>query len=254
MADSDSIKIKYGSSFELVTRVEDDTLVYKAISAITQGAPVRLTVTAHAMPPDWRGAITNVAGMTELNATANAVTDDDYKVFTVVDPNTLEINAINAAGFSAYVSGGILQYYAPFGLADHTGRLGIKARPGLAPVLMKCTAAGTSGSVKPTGAGSDGSVIWQLAASGTPAYEWRPETAYQLDDVVDLTDLLLLSTSNGRLAIDSTNYRITATLTAAETRLATWRRGWASLELTSAAGKVTEIFQRPVVVESEVTT
>lgn len=130
MAASKDIAIRQGATFSMVLRWEAPPIVYKPITAITQSAPVRLTVPSHGVPTGWRVAVTNVKGMTEINASANSVKDADYHPATVVDSNTVEINEINAAGYKAYISGGQLQYNTPVDLSGYSARMSIKDKIG----------------------------------------------------------------------------------------------------------------------------
>ena len=130
MADTKDIQINQGKTFSLVLRWETEPQVYRSITAIQQTAPVRLTVNTTGLPDGWRCAVTNVKGMTEINAEANALREKDFNPVTIVDATTLEINSINAAGFKPYVSGGILQFNTPVSLTGYTGRLQIKDKVG----------------------------------------------------------------------------------------------------------------------------
>ena len=130
MATKKDFTIVQGKTFPHVVRWETDPIQYRTISAIQQSAPVRLTVIGHEIPDGWPGAVTNVKGMTEINAEANSLTESDYNPITVIDDDTVEINAINAAGFKAYSSGGILQHNTPVDLTGYTARMQIKDKVG----------------------------------------------------------------------------------------------------------------------------
>ena len=130
MAATKDLTIQQGRTFSLALRWESTPVVYRPITAIAQTAPARLTVPAHGVPDGWRVAITNVKGMTEINAEANKLTSRDYHQATVLDANTVEINDINAAGFKAYTSGGYIQFDNPVDLTGFTARLTIKNRVG----------------------------------------------------------------------------------------------------------------------------
>lgn len=130
MADTKDLLITQGKTFSLVLRWETEPVIYRPITAIQQTAPVRMTVDTTGLPDGWRCAVTNVKGMTEINAEANALRDKDYNPVTVIDSTTLEINAINAAGFKSRVSGGILQYNTPVSLVGYTSRMKIKDKVG----------------------------------------------------------------------------------------------------------------------------
>lgn len=217
----------------LVIRWETNAIIYKQISAISQTAPVRMTVTGHSCPSGWRAAVSGVKGMVEMNVADPArIRDDEYHQVTVIDANTIEFNDVNAAAFKAYTSGGYLQYNTPADLTGQTARMAIKAKAGESN-LLKCTVGGVAGTVKPTAAGKDGTVTWVAATSGTPAKEWVAGATYAINDVIDTTDLLRLTTENGRIAIDTSGKTITLTVSAADTALMTWKRGVFDLEMVS---------------------
>lgn len=218
----------------LVIRWETNAIIYKQISAISQTAPVRMTVTGHNIPNGWRAAVSGVKGMVEINvADPSRIRDDEYHQVTVIDANTVEMNEVNAAGFRTYASGGYLQYNTPADLTGQTARLAIKAKAGESN-LLKCTVGGVAGTVKPTAAGKDGAVTWVATVSGTPEKEWVAGATYVADDVVDTTDLLRLTTENGRIAIDTSGKTISLTVSAADTALMGWKRGEYDLEMVSS--------------------
>ena len=130
MAASKDLALTQGKTFTLALRWETSPIVYKPITGITATAPVRLTVTGHSCPDGWRAAVTGVKGMTEINGEANKLKEGDYHAVTVIDPDTLEFNEINAASFKPYVSGGHLQYHTPVNLAGATTRMAIKDKVG----------------------------------------------------------------------------------------------------------------------------
>lgn len=134
--------IRQGRTFKYVVRPERLPLVYKPITAIAQSAPVTITATAHGLATGWGAAVTNVGGMTELNATANALREADFKPVTVVDPNTITINSVDAAGFDAYTSGGHLVYYTPVSLAGAVARLDLRDAIGGALLYQMSTTLG----------------------------------------------------------------------------------------------------------------
>ena len=137
MATNDMI-IERGRTFNNVLRLEIEPIVYKPITAITQTAPVRITVPAHGLKDGWRAAVTNVKGMGEINAEANNLTARDYHEATVIDADTVEFNDVNAAGFKAYISGGVLQYNTPMSLTGFKARQDIKDKVG-GMVLLSLT-------------------------------------------------------------------------------------------------------------------
>ena len=197
-----NLTIQQGRTYACLVRWgQKDSLIYKPITAIAQTAPARLTVPGHGLTDGWSVAVTNVKGMTEINATANKVTGRDYRPATVLDADTIEINAINAAGFRAYASGGYVQYQAPIDLTGYKARMTIRNRQGG-------------------------------------------------------TELLTLTTENGRISVDPVARTITLNISAADTALLAWTRGVYDLEMVSndPTPKVTLIMSGSVAVTKEITT
>ena len=126
----DDWTIYQGRTFKRVVRWETEPVVYKPITAITQTAPVEITAVGHGLKSGWYAAVTNVAGMTEINAPANAPKTADYKQVTVVDVDTITINTVDAASFSAYKSGGYIRYNTPSDLNGAEVRINIRDRVG----------------------------------------------------------------------------------------------------------------------------
>lgn len=117
-----NLTIYQGATFEEPLRWESGTKVYKPITAITNTAPVVITAVAHGIPVGWRAKVTNVSGMKEL------VSADEYRVVTAVTADTVEFNAVNAIGYTPYVSGGILEYNEPVDLLGYTARMQIRGK------------------------------------------------------------------------------------------------------------------------------
>ncbi len=125
------INIIQGKTFERVVRWETEPFIYVPIASIARSAPARIvTDIAHGLQDGWRVAVVSAGGMREINAESNPPKERDYTRCTVIDPETVDLNKINAAEFSAYTSGGYLQFYTPMSLAGCTARLVIKDRVG----------------------------------------------------------------------------------------------------------------------------
>lgn len=122
--------IYQGRTFQYVLRWDTDPMVYKAITAISRTAPAQLTVPGHGLASGWYAAVTDVVGMTEINAQSNAPRTSDYRQVTVVDVDTISFNDLSTAGFSAYVSGGYLRYRTPKSLAGAVARMDIRDHVG----------------------------------------------------------------------------------------------------------------------------
>ena len=235
MAAQQDLIITRGKTFTLVIRWGTEPIVYKAITAIQQSAPVRITAVGHGLVDGWPVAVTNAKGMTEINAEANNVRDSDFHPATVIDADTIEINDINASGFKPYASGGIIQFNTPVDLAGYKARDTIKKKVG--KNMLICTGAGTTGSVLPTGPGADGGATW--AATALPATkQWAAGVAFSVGDVIDTTALLFLSTENGGIAIDNAAKTITLSIRAYDSAAETWSQGIHELEMVKPGATV----------------
>jgi hypothetical protein len=127
MMQKQNFTIKQGDTFRKLVRWEQLPYIYKAISGITNTAPVRITVAGtHGLTDGWRAAVVSVIGMDEINAPHSPPYDTDMQPVTVVDPNHVELNAVNAAEYSPYKSGGYLQFYTPVDLTGYTARMQIR--------------------------------------------------------------------------------------------------------------------------------
>lgn len=168
MAKTTNLTILQGKTFTLSLRWETEPIVYRGITNVQQTAPARLTVPGHGMVDGWRAAITNVKGMTEINAEANNVKDRDYHPVTVVDSNTIEINDINAAGFKAYQSGGYVQFNTPIDLAGYTARMSIKDKVG-GTELESLTTENSGILINNT----NKTITLSISAADTAAYDWK---------------------------------------------------------------------------------
>lgn len=126
------LKIYQGSTFTQVLRWESYTKIYKPITAITQAAPVVITAVAHGLTVGWRVKLSNILGMKELNSS-------EYYTATAITTDTVTLNDINSVGYTAYVSGGILEYNEPESLAGCTARMQIRAKVGSTAILLELT-------------------------------------------------------------------------------------------------------------------
>jgi hypothetical protein len=110
-----------GKTFTKVFRWGQSRRVYKPITAASQAAPCVLTATGHGMPDGWAYQVKGAKGMTQLNTPL-----DGYRQAIVVDPNTVEINELDATNLDAYEGGGVLSYPMPVDLAGYTARMHIR--------------------------------------------------------------------------------------------------------------------------------
>ena len=125
-----TLTIRKGSAEDIPIRLESEAWSYANISAVAQSAPLRIT--ASAVPPDgWRAAIMNVKAVGDFAAQSNPPKDSDLRSVAVVDPTTVEFNAINGAAFRAHTSGGQLAWRTPVDLNLYVGaRMNVREKVG----------------------------------------------------------------------------------------------------------------------------
>lgn len=150
---------------------------------------------AHGVPDGWRVAITNVKGMTEINAEANKLTSRDYHQATVLDANTVEINDINAAGFKPYASGGYIQFGTPVDLTGFKARMTIKNRVGGTELLNLTT---TNNRITIDAAARIISLT--ISAEDTAALTWT-SGVYDLEMVSGDTPPVVTALLSGRVTV-----------------------------------------------------
>lgn len=124
--------IQQGKTFAKTVRYEGPDIIYHPVSSIEKTAPVRISfLTPHPFYDGQRVAITGVLGMKQINATTvNPVSLSEYLPCKVVSSLQIEINSVNASGFTPYKSGGVVQALVPIDLTGYTGRFVIKNRVG----------------------------------------------------------------------------------------------------------------------------
>jgi hypothetical protein len=127
---TDDWTIYQGRTFKRIVRWETTPTVFKPITGISRTAPVVVDCVGHGLKSGWYMAITDVFGMTEINAPANSPRSGDYKQVTVIDADSFSINDLSSAQFSTYTSGGYVRYNTPKSLAGAVARLHIRNRVG----------------------------------------------------------------------------------------------------------------------------
>ena len=116
-----NLKIYQGSTFRQVLRWESATKIYVPITNITRSAPVVITAPNHQIPLGWRARVVNAGGMKEINST-------EYNMVTSKTTDTVTFNQVNSLGFTAYTTGGVLEYNTPVDLANYTARMQIREK------------------------------------------------------------------------------------------------------------------------------
>lgn len=177
MATKHDIVILQGKTFSQVARWESLPIVYKPITGVTQAAPAQITCAAHLVPPGWRVAIVSVKGMLQINAKNTPPRTGDYHPATVVNAGAISLNDVNSSDYSAYISGGYVQYNTPVDLTSFTARMTIKDRVG-GSVLETLTTA--NGKIVLDNTAKTITIL--LDAVATAAYTWA-KGVYDLEMV-----------------------------------------------------------------------
>jgi len=128
-------KMYQGSTFSEVLRWESSKKVYVNISNITKAAPCVLTTAAHVIPNGWRIKVTNAGGMKEINDTEN------YRIATVKNATSIELNDVNSIAYTAYTSGGIVEYNEPVDLSIYSARMQIREKIDSTTTIYELTTA-----------------------------------------------------------------------------------------------------------------
>lgn len=115
-----------GDTFSFGVRWENNELTMKSITAISQTAPVQLTVPSHGLPTRWRAAVTGARGMEFLNAQNEPPASYEFREVQIVDSNALIIPGISSAGRGPYKGDGALIFRAPIDLTGFTYSMQIR--------------------------------------------------------------------------------------------------------------------------------
>ena len=171
----EKLTIRQGKTFSKALRWGASPLIYRPITGIATTAPVRITATAHGLPPKWPVAVMGAAGLPNLNAQNNPPKPADFYHAAVVDADHIEINTVNAERFRPYTGGGQLVFYTPTPLDGYTARFVVRDKVG--------------GAVLFSGTSVDGTVVIDavnftitiaLTAVATAAMTWK-KGVYELE-------------------------------------------------------------------------
>lgn len=124
------LKIRQGETFKRVIRWETLPLVWKAITAISQTGPARVTSAGHAIPDGWKACVKDAGGMDEINTKNWPPRATDMHKVAVESSSVVNFNDVSSVEFDPYTSGGYLVYYTPVPLTGYTARMKIKDRIG----------------------------------------------------------------------------------------------------------------------------
>lgn len=135
-------KIYQGSTFREIYRWESQTKVYVPIQSISKSAPCVITTQSnHQIPEGWRVRVVGAGGMKEINT----VSEDDYYLATSTTLNQVTLNQVNSLNYTAYTSGGVIEYNDWVALTDYKARMQI--RPELASTSVLYEATSVSGQI-----------------------------------------------------------------------------------------------------------
>lgn len=243
-----------GHSEIVDVRFETEPIVRKPITSVTSpNGCARVVAIGHGAKHGQRVALINMLGtVSALNADLDALAkgrSSEYSQATLIDADTVELNAVNAAGLVHTANTGFLQYNTLEDLTAHTQKCRVRDRKG--GNLVVCSAPGTTGSIKPTKAGQDGSVTWvKLSAAELTALRitkgasyvekvWVGSTAYSADDVVDLSVIASSDVADSpydvlKIETDVTDRLIRLIFTAQATTILSGKTGYYDLEDVSA--------------------
>lgn len=131
-------KIYQGSTFQESYRWESETKVYVPILALQKSAPcVITTAQAHTIPQGWRIRVVGAGGMKELNSVG-----DSYHLVTNVTSTTVTLNQVNSLNYTAYTTGGVLEYNQPVSLVGYSARMQIRETVDSPTTLYSTTSIG----------------------------------------------------------------------------------------------------------------
>jgi hypothetical protein len=162
------IVILQGKTFAKTLRWGQPHKLYGVITGATQAAPCVLHVVAHGVPDGWLFRIADVVGMKQLNS-CNREKNLGYYTATVVDVDHIELNDVNATGFTAYTSGGVIEFNEPVDLTGYTARMQIRQSLQSDTVLLELTTE-NGGIVIDTGAST---ITLNIDATDTAAIDWQ---------------------------------------------------------------------------------
>ena len=127
-------KVYQGATFQEVYRWESETKVYLPISQISKSAPCTITTTNPAtIPVGWRFRVVGAGGMKEINTN-----EDTHYIATGVSNTQITLNQVNSLNYTAYTSGGVVEYNDWVSLANLTARMQIRETVESSTVLYQC--------------------------------------------------------------------------------------------------------------------
>jgi hypothetical protein len=157
-------KIYQGSTFQEIYRWESQTKVYVPITQISKSAPCVITASQHGLPQGWRFRVVGAGGMKEINS----VGEHTY-LATDVTTDTVTINQVNSLGYTAYTSGGVVEYNQPVPLSNYSARMQIRETVD-SPTVLYSGISGVGGDISFNT--TDSTITVRIPANTTQAFEF----------------------------------------------------------------------------------
>lgn len=157
------LEIIQGKTFEAAFGWAQGKFVWKAISGVSQAAPLQLTAVGHDLKDGWPYWISDLKEPACLNNVKNGCEGEPDELgepylAEVVDGNTLAINHLNGARFKAYASGGAIRYYAREDIINYTALMQVRRSEKDETVLFQASSEG----VAPMIVGDEGAATFYL--------------------------------------------------------------------------------------------
>jgi hypothetical protein len=192
------LSIYQGTTFSAEFRWAALPMLYLPITAVPETTPVQFTCPSHGLTNGWPVAVVSTNGLDELRAQNDPPRPNEYNPVTVIDPNTIELNQVNAAGMVPYVSGGFIQAYSAVPLAGATALLEIKDRIG-GTLLESLTS--------PVGIVLDDTnklITVNISAAATAAFSWLTGV-YDLQLTTSTGEVFLIAYGNVAITDEVSN-------------------------------------------------
>lgn len=178
-----NFKVYQGSTFREVFRWESSTKSYAPITNITKTAPVVITSPNHPIPQGWRVKVVGVGGMKEIN------NSDEYRIADGTTTSTVTISEINAINYTAYTSGGVLEYNTPVDLTGFTGHMQIREKLDSATTIASLTS--EAGNIV---FGADKTIMLTIPATVTQTFNFN--TAVYSLELIKVNEIFTFATGN----------------------------------------------------------
>jgi hypothetical protein len=163
------ITIKQGSTFALTLKYGQPQFTVKAITGITKSGQAVVTATGHGLTIDWPVWVVGVAGMDQLNHTADELRQACAAYYGYyVDANSLRLD-VDTTRFGTYTSGGEVLYHPPVNLTGYTARMQIRETVESTATLHSMTT--EDGGI--TLGGAAGTITLLISATDTAAFTFE---------------------------------------------------------------------------------